>query len=60
MQELQNKVAVVSGAASGIGLGITRALIAEGVHVAMLDIQQDALDAAFQSLNIANVLLSQG
>lgn len=55
MQELHNKVAVVTGAASGIGLGITRALIAEGVNVAMLDIEENALNAAHATLNEANV-----
>lgn len=55
MKDLQNKVAVVTGAASGIGLGITKALVAEGVHVAMLDIEEDALESAYTSINQANV-----
>ena len=55
MQDLQNKVAVVTGAASGIGFGITKALVAEGVHVAMLDVEEDALQSAHASINQANV-----
>ena len=46
MQTVQNKVAVVTGAASGIGLGMVRALTGAGAHVAMLDLEEDALTAA--------------
>ena len=55
MENLHNKVAVVTGAASGIGLGITKALVAEGVHVAMLDVESDALDASLQAIGSVNV-----
>ena len=55
LEHLQNKVAVVTGAASGIGLGITRALIAEGVHVAMLDVEEQALTAALAGIGDTNV-----
>ena len=55
MQNIENKIAVVTGAASGIGLGITRALIAEGVHVAMLDVEESALEAAYATLPATNV-----
>ena len=55
MDQLQNKVAVITGAASGIGLGIVRALIAEGVHVAMLDVQSDALASAARNIGESNV-----
>ena len=59
MDNLQNKVAVVTGAASGIGLGITRALVAEGVHVAMLDVESEALTAAAVDIGDANVDVQQ-
>jgi len=57
MERLQGTTAVVTGAASGIGLGITRALIAEGVNVAMLDIRQSALEEAAASLDRGQVKL---
>lgn len=55
MEDLEHKVAVITGAASGIGLGIANALIAEGVNVAMVDVQQDALAAARSGLGDTNV-----
>lgn len=46
MEELAGKVAVVTGAASGIGLALSRALSAEGMKVVLADIEEAALDAA--------------
>ncbi len=46
MQEISGKVAFVTGAANGIGLGICRALARAGTHVALADIQPDALERA--------------
>lgn len=51
MKEFKDKVAVVTGAASGIGLGITEALARRGVTVVMLDIEQGALDTAIAGLS---------
>jgi NAD(P)-dependent dehydrogenase (short-subunit alcohol dehydrogenase family) len=42
--ELENKVAVVTGASKGIGLAITRALLAEGAHVVAGSRTTDNLD----------------
>lgn len=39
------KVAIVTGGASGIGLGIVASLVAEGAKVAVADINQESLDA---------------
>lgn len=39
----ESRVAVVTGGASGIGLGICRALAAAGHRIAMLDVQEDLL-----------------
>lgn len=55
VENVQNKVAVVTGAASGIGLGIVRALAGAGVHTAMLDIEESALDASHSQFATANV-----
>lgn len=55
MQEVQNRVAVVTGAASGIGLGTVRALAGAGVHVAMLDIEEQALKDSCAEFDSANV-----
>jgi NAD(P)-dependent dehydrogenase (short-subunit alcohol dehydrogenase family) len=46
VEDLLGKVAVVTGAASGIGLALTRALLAQGAKVVMADIEVDALEAA--------------
>jgi NAD(P)-dependent dehydrogenase (short-subunit alcohol dehydrogenase family) len=51
MMELAGKIAVVTGAASGIGLGVARALSQAGMRIALLDIQRDALDRARRQLS---------
>lgn len=44
-QDLGGKVAAVTGAASGIGLACTRAMLAAGARVALVDRAGDRLDA---------------
>jgi NAD(P)-dependent dehydrogenase (short-subunit alcohol dehydrogenase family) len=46
MDELNGKVAVVTGGASGIGLAMGHAFAAEGMKVVLADIEVDALDEA--------------
>jgi NAD(P)-dependent dehydrogenase (short-subunit alcohol dehydrogenase family) len=46
MKELAGKVAFVTGAANGIGLGIARALAKASVHVALADIERDGVERA--------------
>jgi NAD(P)-dependent dehydrogenase (short-subunit alcohol dehydrogenase family) len=47
MDDFTGRVAVITGAASGIGLGLARTAAREGMHVVMADIEQAVLaDAA--------------
>jgi NAD(P)-dependent dehydrogenase (short-subunit alcohol dehydrogenase family) len=46
MRELSGKVAVVTGAASGIGLALCRRLGTDGMRVMMADVEEPALAAA--------------
>jgi NADP-dependent 3-hydroxy acid dehydrogenase YdfG len=46
MENLKDKVAFVTGGASGIGLGISKAMVAAGMRVVMADVRQDHLDEA--------------
>ena len=46
MQNLPGKTAFVTGGASGIGLGIAKALLGAGMNVVVADIRDDHLEAA--------------
>ncbi len=50
MSKLTNKVAVVTGGSSGIGLATARRLIADGAQVVVTGRAQEALDAAIEEL----------
>ena len=50
MKDVAGKVAVVTGAASGIGLSIARALAGAGMRVAIADVEEAALERARESL----------
>ncbi len=56
MHEFKNKVAVVTGAASGIGKAIARRCAAEGMRVVLADIEAPALDAAAKEMSGAAVM----
>jgi NAD(P)-dependent dehydrogenase (short-subunit alcohol dehydrogenase family) len=45
VRELQGRVAVVTGAASGIGLAIVEAFVDQGMRVAMADLDEERLHA---------------
>ncbi len=55
MQDFAGRVAVITGGASGIGLGLARRLGAEGMHVVIGDVERPALDAAVADLTAAGV-----
>jgi len=50
MQDFSGKVAFVTGAASGIGLGIARALAGAGMKVMLADIEKPALENSAKDL----------
>jgi NAD(P)-dependent dehydrogenase (short-subunit alcohol dehydrogenase family) len=50
MDELEDKVAVVTGGASGIGFGLAGAFLAAGCRVVIADIELEALDDARAAL----------
>lgn len=49
-KRFSGRKAVVTGGASGIGLGVCRRLISEGARVAIWDLNPDAIEAARQDL----------
>jgi NAD(P)-dependent dehydrogenase (short-subunit alcohol dehydrogenase family) len=54
MQDLAGKTAFITGAASGIGLGVATSLAQAGVKVMLCDIEQAALDKAVAQLRETN------
>ena len=50
MNEFENKTAVVTGAASGIGLELAKLFAEQGMNVVLADIEQDRLTAAVESV----------
>jgi NAD(P)-dependent dehydrogenase (short-subunit alcohol dehydrogenase family) len=58
MTSSSQKVALVTGAARGIGLATARRFLAEGWHVALLDIERDLLSEAVASLKQAESTLA--
>ncbi len=50
MQDFDGKVAVITGAASGIGRGMAERLAAEGMKVVLADVEEKALDVAVKEL----------
>jgi len=55
MKELAGKVAVVTGGARGVGLGLARAFAEERMHVVLADVDEAALRDAVTSLRASGV-----
>ena len=51
MKRLENKVAVITGSARGIGFAIASAFASEGALAVVIDLFQDALDTAVGQIN---------
>ncbi len=51
MIEFAGRTAFVTGGANGIGIGVVRALLAEGCKVAIADIREDHIERALKSLD---------
>src|SRR5258708_16114046 len=58
MQDLPGKTAFVTGGASGIGLGIAKALLGAGMNVVIADIRDDHLAAATAELGFPKRVLA--
>ncbi len=58
MRQLAGRVAVVTGAASGIGLAVSRALVAKGCEVALVDVDPESLERAAEELRDRDAKLS--
>jgi NAD(P)-dependent dehydrogenase (short-subunit alcohol dehydrogenase family) len=55
--ELDGKVAVITGGASGIGLATARALAARGCRLALADVEEPVLDVAVRELSASTDVL---
>ncbi len=51
MQDVRGKTAFITGGGSGMGLGMARVFVEEGMNVVIADVRQDHLDEALQSFS---------
>ncbi len=56
MIDFAGRTAFVTGGANGVGIGLVRALLAEGCKVAMADIRQESIDKALASFDNNEVM----
>jgi NAD(P)-dependent dehydrogenase (short-subunit alcohol dehydrogenase family) len=59
MKDLRDRVAVVTGGASGVGKALAKALLGEGMKVVIADVEAPALKAAAEELGSLGELSSQ-
>jgi len=50
MKDFAGRTAFVTGGANGIGIGVVRALLAEGCNVAIADVRAESIERALKSL----------
>jgi NAD(P)-dependent dehydrogenase (short-subunit alcohol dehydrogenase family) len=55
MRDFKGKTAIVTGAASGIGLGIAKALARAGTNIVLADLRAEPLEAARQAIEAIGV-----
>ena len=55
MKNLVDKVAFVTGGASGIGLGMATAFVAAGMNVVIADLRRDHIETALAQLEGASI-----
>ncbi|GAG64746.1 unnamed protein product [marine sediment metagenome] len=55
IKEFEGKVAVITGGASGIGLGLAKAFAKRGMKLVLADINKEALDKVSKEFNEKNV-----
>jgi NAD(P)-dependent dehydrogenase (short-subunit alcohol dehydrogenase family) len=55
MRDIKGKTAIVTGAASGIGLGIAKALAHAGANIVLADLRPDPLEAARREIETIGV-----
>jgi NAD(P)-dependent dehydrogenase (short-subunit alcohol dehydrogenase family) len=51
MKDFAGRTAFVTGGANGVGIGLTRALLAQGCNVAIADIRRASIDKALEALD---------
>lgn len=60
LDRFQGVVAIVTGAANGIGAAIARRLAEEGARIGVIDLETEPLDRAFADLPAASTLIRAG
>ncbi|MCD9026118.1 SDR family NAD(P)-dependent oxidoreductase [Cohnella silvisoli] len=60
MSRLKGKIALITGGARGIGLGIADRFIREGAHIVLLDVRQEELAASVEQLRQLAMEISTG